>query len=53
MKFKLPSALAASLRDPSLAKAARASVQVDHPVYTAIAPLAPEAIRMLGEDLQP
>jgi hypothetical protein len=53
LKFKLPSAIAASLRDPSLAKAARVSVQVDHPLYTAIAPLSPEAVRMLGEDLQP
>jgi hypothetical protein len=53
LKLKLPSAIAALLRDPSSAKSARVSVQVDHPAYTAIAPLSPEAIRLLGEDLQP
>jgi hypothetical protein len=53
MKFRLPAGVAATLREASSARAAHVSVQVDHPVYTAIAPLPPEAVSALSEDLQP
>jgi hypothetical protein len=53
MKFRLPAGVAATLREASSARAAHVSVQVDHPVYTAIAPLPAEAVAALSEDLQP
>jgi hypothetical protein len=53
MKFRLPAGVAATLREASSARVAHVSVQVDHPVYTAIAPLPPEAVSALSEDLQP
>jgi hypothetical protein len=53
MKFMLPAGVAATLRDSASARSARVSVQVDHPVYTAISPLQGDAVAALTEDLQP
>jgi hypothetical protein len=53
IKFTLPEAVAAVLRAPGAARSARVSVQVDHPAYTAIAPLQAEAVAALSDDLQP
>ncbi len=48
LKFKLPAALANSLREGAPAM----SFEVDHPVYKATAPLGAETIASLREDLQ-
>lgn len=53
LKFKLPAAAATTLREAGSARGARVSVQVDHPVYTAIAPLPADAVSALSDDLQP
>jgi hypothetical protein len=53
LKFKLPPAIAGALRNPATARTARVSLQVDHPAYMAIAPLSPDAVAAVSDDLQP
>ncbi|HSY22263.1 MAG TPA: DUF3501 family protein [Polyangiaceae bacterium] len=51
LKFKLPPELAQSLRSGST-QAPAIALQVDHPVYTVSAPLAPATVEDLREDLR-
>ena len=53
LKFDLPAPTAAALRNASTARSLASSLEVDHPAYAATAPLSPECVEALRDDLSP